>query len=271
MSSPSRDDRPAAWEHGLTPLVLARRRLLIRPLNTPEQHQRLCKASPAKWGDLLARYALFQLLRRREGETADEHRARQRRWIIEREEFEGRGRDPEPDGRRRASGASALRERWTMLPDDPSNSPWLALGTFFASPDELAGSELETLLSCYPTGRALVLDLASDKDRLLAQIAELIDRGREAAGIVAATKRGPKPAKSDPINEHSEFLRTIREHQIVPLRDLQLAGKATGMHATARVLYPELREQRSLLARLKQARKLQDETLAAIPRLRCEV
>jgi hypothetical protein len=185
MSSPSAADGPAAWDHGLSPEVLSRLRLLIAPFDAPltltlnrDRYSRLYKASPGVWGSVLHRYALFQRLKRCEGETEAAHRARQDSWLSHRQKWE-----MEQIG----VGEHDIR---TMWPDAT------ALGTWFASPENFAGSELELLVPCFPTGRVLVLDIASDKDRLMARISELIDRERRASGITRATRRGPE-ARAD--------------------------------------------------------------------------
>jgi hypothetical protein len=287
MSSPSAADGPAAWDHGLSPVVLKRLRLLIRPFDAPpsptfnrDRYARLYKASPSVWGTVLQRYALFQRLKRREGETEAAHRARQDCWLSNRREWEKQ---------QFAVGEHDIR---TMWPDDT-----MALGTWFASPEEFAGSELELLVPCFPTGRVLVLDIASDKALLLARISELIDCERAASGIVSATRRGPRrkiaaartpfekepgiePRPSNPEldwrpepprSEYGELLRAVREHHIVPLWDLQLAGVTSGKHAMATVLYGEITEKRSLLAKLRRAQEIQDEATEMIARLRASV
>lgn len=126
--------RPAAaWEHGLTPVVLKRLRLLIRPFDTPailafdpERYARLYNSSSGHWGDVLARYALFQRLRRRVGETEADHRIRQNRWLAERREWE-------KETRTFRLGGHDVR---TMLPDDPDNGPFIPLGTWIARPSK---------------------------------------------------------------------------------------------------------------------------------------
>lgn len=96
-SSLSDAKRPAAWEHGLTAVVLKRLRILIRPYDTParlafnpERYERLY-ASGA-WGDVLARYVLFQWLRRRQGEPEADHLIRQNHWLAERRAWEQKKR-----------------------------------------------------------------------------------------------------------------------------------------------------------------------------------
>jgi hypothetical protein len=153
-----------------------------------------------------------------------------------------------------------------------------------------------------------VFDIASDKDLLMAHISELIDRERELVGIPRVSRRGPAPlaerklaairrvwpklidnARRDaglqtgppyplvdwrpkPANsEQREFLKAIREHCVVPLWDMQLAGSATRKLVAAQALYPEMRERRSLLAKIRRAEELQQETLSWIPRLRAVV
>jgi hypothetical protein len=305
MSSPSAADGPAAWDHGLSPVVLKRLRLLIGPFDTPltltfnrNQYARLYKASPDVWGAVLYRYALFQQLKRRKGETEATHRARQNCWLRDRRKWE-------LEHRGRGVGKDDLK---TMWPDT------IGLGTWVASLEEFAGSELELLVPCFPTARVLVLDIASDKGRLMARISELIDRERETTGICSAIRRGPRDLatrkiaaaralfekevdrereatgnepghpypeldwRPDPPNsEHREFLRSIQDHHIVPLWDLQLAGPGTDKLAMARVLYPELTNpvrnvsQRSiprvLLQKIERARELQDQIVGWLPRL----
>jgi hypothetical protein len=257
---------------------------------------------------VLARYALFQRLRRRDGETEVDHRVRQNCWLAERREWE-------QEQRTFLLGGRDIR---TMWPTDPVNGAEIALGTWIASPEQIAGSKLEYTVPISATGRVLVLDVSSDKDLLMARISTLIDREREAAGIAPATRRGP-PTLADrkvaamrriwpnlidharraaglqpgppypdpdwrpdpPNSEHREFLRSVQEHHIVPLWDLQLAGLATDKLASARVLYPEFNNaarnvsQRSiprmLLQKIKRSRELQDRVPSWIPRLRAVV
>jgi hypothetical protein len=273
MSSPSAADGLAAWEHGLTPVVLKRLRTLIRPFDTPtilafdpERYARLYNSSSGHWGDVLARYALFQRLRRRGGETEADHRIRQNRWLAERRKWEQRTF---------LLGGHDVR---TMPPDDPDNGPSIALGTSIASPEQIAGSELEYTVPISATGRVLVLDIASDKDRLMARISELIDHEREAAGVATASRRGRKTRADQNNSEYREFLKSLREHHVVPLWDLQLAGLAMNELASARVLYPELHDParnvsrrsipRVLLQKIERARKLQDQVISWVFRLR---
>jgi hypothetical protein len=258
---------------------------------------------------VLARYALFQRLRRREDETEGDHRVRQNRWLAERREWE------QEQHNTFFLGGHDVR---TMWPPDPVNGAEIALGTWIASPDQIARSELEYTVRISTTGRVLVFDVASDKDLLLARISELIDQEREAAGIAPTTRRGA-PTRADkkiaamrriwptlvdharreaglqagppypdfdwrpdpPQSEHRAVLRSIQEHHIVPLWDIQLAGLATHKLATARVLYPELNNtareisQRSiprmLLQKIERARELQDQVKWWVPRLRAVV
>jgi hypothetical protein len=316
MSLRSVADGPAAWEHGLTPVLIKRLRILIRPFDTPptlafdpERYARLYNASPGIWSNVLSRYALFQRLRRRENETEADHHVRQTNWLGERRQWEQEQRT-----------FSCLDEYdvRTMLPHDPANGAEIALGTWIASPEQIAGSKLEYTVPISPTGRVLVIDIASDKAQLLARISELIDREREASGIAAATRRGPetradkklramqriwpnlidnvregaglqpgqpcpdldwRPDRSN--SEHREFLKSIQDHRVVPLWDLQLAGLATNKLATARVLYTKLTDparnvtQRSiprvLLQKIGRARELQDQIVRWLPRLRAVV
>ena len=164
-----------------------------------------------------------------------------------------------------------------MSPDEPGNGPFIALGTWIASPEQIAGSELEYTVPISATGRVLVLDVASDKDLLMARISELIDREREAAEVAPASRRGRKTRADQKLRrERGEFLRSIQKHQIVPLWDLQLAGLAMDKLATARVLYPVRSvSQRSiprvLLQKIERARELQDQIVGWLPRLRAVV
>jgi uncharacterized protein YndB with AHSA1/START domain len=304
MSSPSAvEGRPAAWDHGLTPFIVRRLRFLIPTWEG--QHERLYKKRPAEWGDVLARYAVFQRLRRREDESEADHRERQIRWLGARRAWE----------REHHHLADNIRTAW---PDDPDNGPFIPLGTSIAPPEQIAGSELEYTVPISPTGRVLVLDIASDKKLLMARISELIDIERQAAGIPAASRRGPKSRadkkveamrriwpklidharceaglqpglpypdfdwRPDPDNtEHGEFLKSIQDHRIVPLWDLQLAGLATDKLATAGVLYPERTNParrvsqrsipRGLLQKIERARELQEQTVGWLPRLRAVV
>lgn len=148
------------------------------------------------------------------------------------------------------------------------------LGTWFASPDEIAGSWLESVLRHAPTARVLVLDIAGDKNQLMTQLSALIETERFFQGIAPGRRRGPKPkpgmdrTPDNPL-EYAGFLRSIRCHHIVPLWDLQLAGLATTKLATAQAPYrPDITQKRSLLAKLRQARKLQDEVLNWVALLR---
>jgi len=188
MSSPSGADRPADWLHGLTPIVLARVRRLVNPLHTPatltfdpqlEIYRRLYAATPAKWGDVLGRYRIFQDLRKREDETEADHRTRQARWLCGRRRWERQWTQQSPY----PADFSTARE--------PEPGEFFGLGTWFAEAEHIADSELEFFVSEYPTGRVLVLDIAADKARLMARISELIDRERQASGIMPATRRGP--------------------------------------------------------------------------------
>jgi hypothetical protein len=198
-----------------------------------------------------------------------------------------------------------IRAAW---PPDSADGAEIPLGTWIAPPEQIAGSKLEHTVCISTTGRVLVFDVASDKDLLMARISELIDREREAAKIAPTTRRGP-PTQADkkiaamrriwpslidhtrraaglpigppyppfdwrpqPANsEQREFLKAIREHCIVPLWDMQLAGSATRQRATAQALYSNMHEKRSLLAKLHRAEELQQETLSWIPRLRAVV
>jgi hypothetical protein len=255
----------ACWEHGLTPIVLKRLRILIRPFNTPGglafdlyRYSHLYRSSPGVWGDVLNRYAIFQRLKRSENETEAAHGARQACWLRERRQWE------------KAHcwlAAAAGHDVRTLVPGS------IALGVGVAAPEDIAGSRLETMLRISPTSRAIVLDLASDREAVIARIFELIDREREGGGLPAATKRGRKPGLSRHLpHEQDEFLRSMRDHHIVPLWDLQLAGVSTGKLATARTLYGDTTTQkRSLLGKLKRAQKLQEEALSWICRLSAAV
>jgi hypothetical protein len=192
-----------------------------------------------------------------------DHRARQARWLCARRAWERENRIFSDD----------IRAAW---PPDSADGAEIAVGTWIASIEQIAGSKLEYTVPISPTGRVLVFDIASDKELLMARISELIDRERDIAGIPQPTRRGPK-AKGDRRlatirrTEQSEFLRSIQDLQIVAFWDLQLAGRATGKLATARMLYPNLREKRSLLKKIRRAQKLQQEALFWIPRLRAVV
>lgn len=198
------------------------------------------------------------------------------------------------------------------LPDDTENGPFIALGTWFAKPELFAGSDLADYVSIWSSGRVLVLDIAADKVRQMTRISHLIDREREAAAIPQISRRGPRtrrkrealerarheakvqahevvglpppPAwRPEPeTTEYGEFLRSIRDHQIVPLWDLQLSGLALEKEATARVLYPDLADPnrkhvskrsipRGLLQKIERARELQDQAVRLVPRLRANV
>jgi hypothetical protein len=279
------------WEHALSTFVIKRLRLLIPSLHS--HYDRLAKASAAQWGQTLARYAAFQRLRRRAGESETDHRARQARWLRARRAWEKENHEFSED----------IRAAW---PPDSADGAEIALDTWVASTEQIAGSELEYTVPISPTGRVLVLDVASDKELLMARISELIDREREAVGIAPATRRGPLtlaernaarrrvwpklidnvrreaglklgppyPAfdRPEPANsEQREFLKAIREHCIVRLWDMQLAGCATGKLVTAQALYPNMREKRSLLAKLRRAEQLQTEALAWILRFRAVI
>jgi hypothetical protein len=272
------------------PCVLGCLRLLIPSLEG--QYDRLDKASAAQWGQTLGRYRAFQRLRRRPGESEAEHRARQAHWLCTRRAWERENRDWY-DG--------DIRAAW---PHDSADSAGIALGTWIASAEQIAGSELEDIVPIFPTGRVLVFDLASDKELLIERISELIDRERKAAGIASSPRRGPltlaqrklaairrawpelidnarqqeglepgppyppidwrpEPAKT----EQREFLKAAKEHRIVPLWDMQIAGTAIHMLKTAQTLYPETLQKRSLLMKLHRAEELQQEALTWIPRL----
>jgi hypothetical protein len=288
-----RRERLPPWQHGLSTSVLNRLRLIIPSLDG--HYHRLAEASAAKWGQTLARYAAFQRLRRQPSENEVDHRARQARWLGARRAWERENRDFSDD----------IRAAW---PPDSADGAEIPLGTWIAPPEQIAGSKLEHTVCIATTGRVLVFDVASDKDLLMARISELIDREREAAKIAPTTRRGP-PTQADkkiaamrriwpslidhtrraaglpigppyppfdwrpqPANsEQREFLKAIREHCIVPLWDMQLAGSATRQRATAQALYSNMHEKRSLLAKLHRAEELQQETLSWIPRLRAVV
>jgi hypothetical protein len=212
------------------------------------------------------RYALFQSLRRREGETEAIHRARQVDWLRVRRQ------------QTREFGDEARVDESTNLG-----------GAWIPPPDEIEGSRLELLLEMSPTARVLVVDIAADRDWLLGRIADLIDRQRAAQGIPSLPRRGRDKSGTEMLAEFREFLRSAREHHIMPLWDLQLAGLATDQGATARTLYPDLADPnspkraereaggypsvsarsipRALLQKLKRARELQDQAVALAPRL----
>jgi hypothetical protein len=268
-SSPSpADPLRAAWEHGLSPFVVKRLRLLIPSLEG--HYDRLAKAAPSRWGYVLARYALFQRLRRREGEAQADHRARQARFLCARHTWEWKTRGPD------------IRSAWPETGRDPEIAlgPFAPLGAWIVAPELVTGSELEEILDFAPTGtgRVLVLDIAADKVWMMAQISRLIDREREVAGITPSPRRGRKRgAHAMPDGtELGDFLRSVRDHRIVQLWDLQLAGRATDKTATARVLYPERAKRiydasrsvhRVLLQKLDRACELQDKVKAWLPRL----
>jgi hypothetical protein len=282
-------ERFAPWQHGLTTFVLKRLRLIIPSLDGHYHH--LAKDSAAKWGQTLARYAAFQQLRRQPGESEEDHRARQTRWLCARRKWERENRYLSDN----------IRAAW---PHESTNGAEIPLGTWIASTKQIAGSKLEYTVAISTTGRVLVFDIASDKELLMACISESIDREREFAAIAPAARRGPTslaerkrrswpkliddvrrevglqteppyPAldwRPEPVkSEQREFLKAIREHCIVPLWDMQLAGSATRKLVTAQALYPKMGERRSLLAKIRRAEELQQETLSWIPRLRAVV
>jgi hypothetical protein len=319
-STCAKSDAPAAWAHGLSPKILRRLRELINPLDDKpstlafnhERYERLYAAPPTLWGRVFDRYALFQSLRRREGETEAVHRVRQVCWLRIRRQ------------QKRTLGLGDAQR-----PDQSTD-----LGTWIASPEELAASTLELLPRISPTARVFVIDIAADKDWLLAWISDSIDRERAAHGIFSLPRRGPnnlaakklargkalfeeeldrkrktaglEPGppypelnwRPDPPNsELREFLRKVREHHIVPLWDLQLAGLASDKIATAKLLYPDLSDPaapkrvaraaksypvlaakgdldisarsiaRVLLQKIDRARELQDQAATLAPRL----
>jgi hypothetical protein len=251
----------APWQHELSTFVLSRLRLIIPSLDG--HYHRLAKDSAAQWGQTLARYAAFQRLRRQASEGEVEHRARQARWLRARRAWERENRDFSDD----------IRAAW---PPDSANGAEIALGTWIASTEQIAGSNLEHMVPISPTGRVLVFDIASDKEALMTRISQLIDREREFVGIVPAPRRGPASLAERKLaakrnSEQREFLRAIWEHCIVPLWDMQLTGSATQKLVTAQALYPNMREKRSLLAKLSRAEELQQEALYWIPRLRAVV
>jgi hypothetical protein len=287
------EEGPAPWQTGLSHCVLNRLRLIIPSLHG--HYHRLAEASAAKWGQTLTRYAAFQRLRRQASESQVDHLARQTHWLSKRRAWERENRDFSDD----------IRAAW---PPDSADGAEIPLGTWIASTEQIAGSKLEYTVSISPTGRVLVFDVASDKELLMARISELIDRERELVGIALAPRRGPAPLaerrvaamrrllpklvdyvrqeaglqtgppypafdwRPEPANsEQREFLKAIREHCVVPLWDMQLAGFATRKLATAQALYPKMPEKRSLLAKLRRAEELQQETLSWIPRLRAVV
>ena len=113
MSSPSPADPPAAWEHGLSSFVIERLRLLIPSLEGG--YDRLDKLPPGLWGYALAHYALFQRLRRREGETKADHRIRQARWLRERRAWEQENREPRTLRKNSSRLAHDIRAAWPDL------------------------------------------------------------------------------------------------------------------------------------------------------------
>jgi hypothetical protein len=106
-----------------------------------------------------------------------------------------------------------------MRPDESTN-----LGTWIVLPEELEGSSLELLIQISPTARVLVVDIYADADWQLARIADLIKRERQAAGIDPLRRRGKPRQASSQRSEFRDLLRSIKEHHIVPLWDLQIAG-----------------------------------------------
>src|SRR5262249_37373887 len=130
-----------------------------------------------QWGMILARYALFQRLRRRESETDTDHLARQDEWLSDGLVWQ----------RHKPWRTEDIRVEW---PPDPIDGTWNALGTWIASPDQIAGAALDHIVSISPTGRVLVFDIASDKEMLMAAFSDLVDREREAAGIAPVSRRG---------------------------------------------------------------------------------
>ena len=201
-----RADKAAAWKHDLSPIVLDRLRRIIPSLDG--HYHRLDKAPAAEWGQKLARYAAFQRLRRQLGESETDHRARQARWLCRRRAFERENRELSDD----------IKSAW---PHDSDNGAEIPLGTWIASSEQVTGSDLADFISVSATGRALVFDIASDKELLMGRISELIDKERKAAGIAPAVRRGPtSSAKTKTAAIHSEqreFLRAIRDHCIVRL------------------------------------------------------
>jgi hypothetical protein len=285
-SSPSDDSRPAPWEHGLAPAVLKHVGKIVNPLHTPatltfdpqlEIYRRLYGAPPSKWGDVLGRYRLFQQLRRREGEREADHRTRQARWLREQQRFEREEVHAFKHFEQYLHGRQTLSSNPSVTREHkPADGAFVPLETWVAESEDVAGSDLELLLSDYPTGRVLVLDIAEDKDRLMARIAALIDHERVAAAIKPALRRG-RESQPKIKRELDEFLRSIREHRIVQLWDLQLAGRATSKQETAKTLYPENADltrdvlarsiSRVLLLKINRACELQDQVEAWLPRL----
>jgi hypothetical protein len=159
-----------------------------------------------------------------------------------------------------------------MRPDESTN-----LGTWIVPPAELEGSSLELLIQISPTARVLVVDIYADEDWQLARIADLMKRERQAAGIDPLRRRGKPRRATSQRSEFRDLLRSVKEHRIVPLWDLQLAELAVKKHATARALYPELDNpahsvsrrsvSRVLLQKIERARELQDQIVGWAPRL----
>ena len=113
-------------------------------------------------------------------------------------------------------------------------------------------------------------------------MAHLIDDVRKGAGLQPGPPYPDLDWRPDPPNgEHREFLKSVQDHRVVPLWDLQLAGLATHKLATARVLYTKLTDPtrnvsqrsipRALLQKIERARELQDQIVGWLPRLRAVV
>jgi hypothetical protein len=282
MSLPSVAKGGAGWAHGLSADVLERVRELIQPIHRPatlaldpDPYARLYESPPSILGNLLGRYAIFQVLRRRVCESEADHYARQTQWQRERNTIE-----------KEKPGSDAWRA-WEPE-SNPAHGAWhTSFGCWLAGPDELRGSSLETLLSLAPRARVFVFDIAADKNDLMGRLSHEIDLERFCQGVAPrAARRGRKPARENPAREYGEFLRTIKEHEIVPLWDLQLAGFAVGKRATSAALYPEVADpgsprrvarnyptpakasvDRALLQKIRRARELQDEAMDWVVRL----
>jgi len=96
-----------------------------------EIYRRLYAATPAKWGDVLGRYRIFQDLRKREDETEAGHRTRQACWLCGRRRWEGEQRTQQSPHR---ADLSTTRT--------PELGEFWGLGTWFAEPEHVAGCEL---------------------------------------------------------------------------------------------------------------------------------
>jgi hypothetical protein len=301
-------DKAAAWDHCLPKLVILRLRRLIQPFATSQTlvfdqapYAKLYDAPPVVWGNKLARYAIFQNLKRREDEDEISHEARLKSWLNQRRCFEWEQvNEPWP----------RPADRFAMWPDDGTNGFSVPLGTRFAKPKELVGSDLENWAAMSPTARVLIFDIAADKARQIAQISYLIDRERETASVPRIPRRGPKknakkeafkevrrraeeyarkkaglpppPAYREPpqVTEYGQFIESLKRFHVVPLWDLQLAGLAGNKASVARALFPadarksgrlEVNIPRVLLAKIDRAIELQDQVIGWVRRLRATI